>query len=347
MAYIIVFGVIILVAAIYYYKDKAESREKADNTIGGSSLDRFFIECVLAECVDFSLQKNVEKAKLLAQKYGLKFPNGIETLFLDGFETHKRCASNYNTLSIASKRTEMVDLLKELTKYAELTGRDKPIRMLSDEYQKQLAEEKKAADAAKYLLTSTQQKTINSGIVGGAMEAIGGLGAGVMAAASTEIDNARIKEENKIRMKAALESDLYNYLTNKAYSGSSDQIKSQLNTIKEKRCEETNADNILSALTIETIDLSLVDDGSVTLEAEVTQKEELFLYGDVPGYADGTILARIKENDREIGAMKLVLPTYGTKKSPVRLRGLLLGEAKQGNKYTVTYAPYKLWLMEK
>lgn len=75
-------GVIVLVwqiaKAVSMSKQKSEARLLE---IGGTTLDKFFVECVLASYNDFSLEKNIAKAKLLADKYGLKYPNGIQALY--------------------------------------------------------------------------------------------------------------------------------------------------------------------------------------------------------------------------------------------------------------------------
>lgn len=48
------------------YKNGAGERQKKAEVIGATALDRFFVECALAEANDFSKPKNVQRAKLLA-----------------------------------------------------------------------------------------------------------------------------------------------------------------------------------------------------------------------------------------------------------------------------------------
>ena len=68
----IAIGVVLLVLSIKQTKKAVEIETISKlERIGGTPLDRFFVECVLAEYNDFSVKKNAEKAKLLAEKcYG-------------------------------------------------------------------------------------------------------------------------------------------------------------------------------------------------------------------------------------------------------------------------------------
>ena len=50
---------------------RKEAAQKQAEIIGATMLDRFFVECVLAEANDFTKPKNKQKAQLLADKYNL------------------------------------------------------------------------------------------------------------------------------------------------------------------------------------------------------------------------------------------------------------------------------------
>lgn len=69
--------------------DYLPSRYKNDSVIAGSNLDRFFMECVLAKCDDFSIQSNTLKAEGLARKYNLKYTSGIDSLYQMAMNNHK------------------------------------------------------------------------------------------------------------------------------------------------------------------------------------------------------------------------------------------------------------------
>lgn len=60
-----------------------------EKMIGGTLLDRFFVECTLGG-TDFDNEEDIAKAKEIAKKYNLSYPfSGIESLYLAALENHK------------------------------------------------------------------------------------------------------------------------------------------------------------------------------------------------------------------------------------------------------------------
>ena len=51
-------------------------------------------------------------------------------------------------------------------------------------------------------------------------------------------------------------------------------------------------------------------------------------------------------NNKEIGAVKLVIPADGVNNYSKTLGGLILSGGDQTSTYSVSFSPYKLWLME-
>lgn len=94
--------------------DYLPSRYKNDSVIAGSNLDRFFMECVLAKCDDFSIQSNTLKAEGLARKYNLKYTSGIDSLYQMAMNNHKRIVSNYSELRNAA---EILDLREKYERF--------------------------------------------------------------------------------------------------------------------------------------------------------------------------------------------------------------------------------------
>ena len=74
--------------------------------IGGTLLDKFFVECVLADISDFSLEKNVARAELFAQKYSLPHPNGVEELFNLALSEHMKLNKQLKINKLEEKKKE-------------------------------------------------------------------------------------------------------------------------------------------------------------------------------------------------------------------------------------------------
>ena len=86
--------------------DYVFKRNEDPNVIGGTSLDRFFVECVLSNCNDFTQEKNIAKAKLLAEKYNLNYSSGIENLYKEAFSAHEKVSGKIleNKLAVKKKK---------------------------------------------------------------------------------------------------------------------------------------------------------------------------------------------------------------------------------------------------
>lgn len=162
-----------------------ETAQKKAEMIGATMLDRFFVECVLAGADDFSMPKNQQRAQLLADKYRLKYPNGIEALYQQGRREHEAISRRLVMNQLEEKRAEEREEFERLNRYADLTGRDKRIAMLSD----RAAELRKKANSqdqyADMLVRSGQQREHDWAAWGGAANGLAGFGAGV----STAIDS--------------------------------------------------------------------------------------------------------------------------------------------------------------
>ena len=119
-----IMGVIVLVWQIAKVVSASKQQTEARLLeIGGTTLDKFFVECVLASYNDFSLEKNVAKAKLLADKYGLKYPNGIQTLYQSGLEAHKAISSQIDSDRLSKMRSVEKAEYDRLNRYASFYGK--------------------------------------------------------------------------------------------------------------------------------------------------------------------------------------------------------------------------------
>jgi hypothetical protein len=188
--------------------DCLHKRNEDRNVVGGTNLDRFFIECVLSECTDFSKEKNIEKARLYADKYNLEYPSGVEKLYNEAFEAHKKINKKINDLklkeNLAKKREEEKNMYNRLIRYSDYYGRDKKKAMLRDQM-KLLRDKAKSLDnSANTMLNSGLQKEHDWALYGGIANGLGGLGAGLSTAYDLQSKNASIREQNDAYIRRTL-----------------------------------------------------------------------------------------------------------------------------------------------
>lgn len=326
--------------------DYVYERNESEGVIGGTNLDRFFIECVLSECNDFTKDKNVARAKLLAEKYNLSYSDGIENLYKKGLKAHEAITGKIEEDKLSKVRAREKEEFDRLNKYSDLYGKDKKVAMLSDRMSELLAKAKSLDTSADMLMRSTQQKERDWAIWGGVANGIAGAGAGVATALDIQMQNAQIRAQNEQNMRAAMPA--YMSVTGSAQQNRSnaEAIRKQIQIMQEKLISDMPADDVMKELEVSNAVVDISETGAFKVTATVTAKHKLFIYGDVDAVADGTLIAHVYDGDKEIGTAKMVLPVNGVS-DKVGIVGACLSGAKQGKNYTVKFTPHKLWMIEK
>lgn len=344
------FGFLLLAAAIlmlvYICKERAGERQKKAEVIGATALDRFFVECVLAEMDDFSKPKNVQRAKLLADKYKLKYPNGIEALYQQGLEGHKAVSQRFVLNHLEDKRAEERKEFRRLNQYSDLTGKDKRIAILSDRAAELRKEAKGDREFADMLMRSGQQKEQDWAIWGGIANGLAGVGVGVSMAADVQLQNMQIRAENEKHREAALPG--YMFMTNSARDNqkNADRIMEEIENIKLKLVADVPASELMKKITFSNTDVLVSETGAAMVCTSASLDPNFRIYEDVPAVVDGTIVAKIFDGDQLSGTAQLVLPVFGLGQN-IPLNGICLDCCKPGKHYTVVFAPKHLWAMEK
>ena len=348
-----IIGMIIIAALIFNIirtqKTKAKEEEEKESLlleIGGNKLDRFFVECVLASCNDFTMDKNIEKAKLLANKYSLSYPEGVQALYEQGLKAHE--ALSQQMLSdrlLALQKTEREEYYK-LNRYSSLFGRDKRIAMLTDrmnELRKLSSDMQKNSDL---LMRATIQKESDWAVWGGIADGLAGPGAGVATALDIQRKNSAIRRQNQANLQAAIPAymSISNSISNNI--ANADRIEKEIQTVKEKLLSDVPASEVFEKLTITNPLVEVSESGAFRVSATVSVKEELHIFDDVPAIADGTIVAHVFEDEQEVGTANLVLPVNGVS-DKTGLVGMGLSGAHQDKKQTLTFSAGRMWLMER
>lgn len=326
-------------------KQNKTFKEENKKVVGRSKLDKFFIECVLSKCNDFTKEKNVEKAKLFADKYHLLYPSGIETLYKEGLKAHGNVSEDIVSKKLAEQREMEEKEYNELTKYSDLYGKAKRIAMLTDRMNELLRRATSLDNQSDMLMRSTQQHESNWGIWGGIADGLAGPAAGISMAMDVQAQNAKIRAQNEANMKAA--APLFF-----SYCGSASEcranakaIQKEINSMKEKLISDMPSEEVMKLLEVSNSTVDVSETGAYKITATIAVKEKLYIYDDVKAIADGTIIAHLYQDNIEIGTAKLVLPVNGVK-NKVGIVGVGLFGAEKGKNYSLKFTAHKLWLIE-
>lgn len=320
-------------------------KKKRSNIIGGTNLDRFFVECVLAEVNDFKSSKNKQRAQLIADKYGLKYPKGIEQLYQQGLEAHKSVSQFLADVGIEAKREEEARAFHRLNQYSELIGKEKRIAMLRNQAFILERSAKRQDNYANMLLRSTQQKEHDWALWGGAASGLGGFGAGIATATDMQLKNMQIRAENETRLKAAMPA--YMSVTGSARENrkNAEVIWKEIDGIKLKLMSDASSDELMKKISFSNTDVVVSETGAAMVCTLASSPSKFKILGDVPAVIDGTIIAKIYDGDKLCGTAQLVLPVYGLGQN-IPLNGICTDCCKPGKTYSVQFVAKNLWAME-
>lgn len=306
----------------------------------------FYIECVLGGYTDFTSEKNVEKAKLLAQRYNLEYPYGIERLF-------DLCASEYYKLRETRKQRALNEVIEadqklcnQLSRYKDETGREKRIKMLSDMIQEAKQEQARRLEASRYLAKISTQKTMDWATLGGAVSGVAGPIAGAVTALNVQAQNASINAQNQRNLKEVAPS-ITNLLSQAGeYGKTEEELKKRIAEVQEKLVGKESPETVFGKLEFHDIQYQVRDTGAVLVRATVTA-HDLKVYDSPNAIVDGTIIADVMQGEKKNGEVYLVLPLYGMPNDTLtELVGMSMLNAKPGQEYSINLRTKNLWEME-
>ena len=313
--------------------------------IGGSPLDRFYVECVLAGYSDFTQEICVERAKTIAAKYRLNYSEGIEELYKKDEEAHKEITRVIKNNRIAELKRAEAEEAEKLNKYASLQGKGKRVKMLKDQADQLLEAANDADKYAYFVMRSTQEAERDWASWGGAAYAVGGVALAAGTIIDIEAQNAQIRERNAANRQAALPE--YMKVTTDAAQmrKNAAAIQKEIEKTQERLYLDQGVGDLMEAIEITDTTLDISETGAFRITATVQPKKPVQILDKLPAYVDGTLIAHVMDNNTEIGKAYMVLPVDGASKK-TGIVGMGLSGAEKGKSYTVKYTPYHLWIVE-
>jgi len=352
--------IVIILALMHQSNKNKEAVEKANQIekdrrgesvaekIGSTYLDRFFVECVLAGCSDLSIEKNKARAMLIADKYKMIYDDiGIEALYNKGLNAHKHTSQNYVNDELSKLRQIERKKCDELTRYSNLYGKEKTRVMLIDIIN-ELSNDKQALEqGAQLYMSMGLEKEKDWAVRGGIASGIAGSGAGIATALDVQAQNADIRARNDslIRSKTPVYSKLVS--SSSDIQNKIDRYKKSLEMLSTTLIDEkTTKEEVLDMLNVVCDKYVISKTGAIEITATVEPKSKLFIFDDVPAYADGTIIAKVlDEKNNAVSTAKMVFPLYGVNRTTT-ISGIGLSGAKENTRYHITFEADKLWLVE-
>ncbi len=337
-----IFGIVLIVMQISAGKKAHNIR--AAQILNNTKIE-FYKDCVqhgITECVS---EKEIQKATLIAQKRSIPFSD-ISALFYESRALVDKDSENKRLAALNEQREKEKSACAALDRYAEYSGRDKLIAILTAEKNEALSSAQTLRSGASALIGASQQKEHDWAVLGGIANGIAGPAAGVATAMDIQAKNAQIRAQNQANLEAFAPIMLTSYEGAAKHEQRAAAIGREIEEIKTKLIGKEDAAACLEYLTFTNTNIEVSSTGSCTVTATAALKKPVTIFGDVDAFVDGTVIAKIYDGKNFVGAANMVIPRYGIRSS-VNLKGVCLFCAQPGKKYTVSYTAKNMWTMEK
>ena len=339
--------VLIGIALIVHRIIQSSSNAKKNlTTLKDQQKIAFYKACVdsgIRECVG---EKAIQKASLIAKQRNLPFTD-ISALFTESKTLFERSEQIKLDNELETQRNNETQQHTAMIRFASYTGRDKRIAMLQAERAEALASAKNASAGTSALIGATQQKELDWATHGGIASGIAGPAAGIATAMNIQAKNAEIRAQNAANLKAFAPVIMSSMNSESAARARAENLQKKITEAETKLVAEESAKSCLDRLAFSDTAVDVTETGTCFVKTKAALKKSFCIFDDVDAVVDGTVIARIFDEKREIGCAKLVLPTYGVSAHPTALRGCCLFCGKPGMKYTVSFEADNLWAMEK
>lgn len=313
---------------------------------------QFYNECKKNGIRNISGAADKERAKVIADNLKITGYVSIETYFNEAKALsevkEKTEKEKQQQIKILTQKDEEAKKHAELTRYANLQGRDKRIVMLSHLQQEYLQEAKSIEDTVVHAMKGEKEK--DWATHGGIASAIAGGAAGLAVASDIQAKNAQIRARNEANRQAMMPAAMHVLNSASEYKKKANELQKEIEATRVKLVADTPAEEVLSYLDITTKFVAILETGAFkifsTIKLSENMNSKFYIFEKVPAFVDGTISADLYQEGVKVGSALLVLPMMGIG-STTTIEGICLNGAKPNVPYEVKYTAYRLWAMEK
>lgn len=339
---------------------KRKEEEKKRN------IRKFYEQCKKARIDKLETESQKQRAILYAKELGLD-ETDVATLIKDEIESIK-AEKDAEKAKVAKEKSDKLEKQKS-DKYKRdaaeqqkmktpypYFGQEKRIAVWQEKLEKvneviaALEQEiEKWKNGREMAVNSKFESKVDWAVAGGIGSAIGGAGAGVMAALDAQAENERVDQRNQEKAVRILEFAKNTIiLQQEAEKKKQEQLKirweyeDKIKEIKLKLVDEIRIDNPIDLLKMKNAEVT-----ENSFNVEIALKKKAVIFGDVNAVIDGVFWAHIYQDKEYIGSVRVILPYDGvdTKASKISI-DTSLGINPKKECY-IEYEAEKLWFIEK
>lgn len=329
------------------------------------NLRKFYEQCKKAGIDKLETESQKQRAILYAKEFGLD-ESDVATLIKGEIESIK-AEKDAVKAKIAKEKSDKIEKQKS-DKYKRDAAEQQKMKTAYPYFgqEKRIAVWQEKLDEVNNVISALEQEiekwkngremAVNSkfeskvdwAVAGGIGSAIGGAGAGVMAALDAQAENERVDQRNQEKAVRILEFAKNTIiLQQEAEKKKQEQLKirweyeDKIKEIKMKLVDEIKIENPMDLLEIHDVKVT-----KTKFKMDVSLKEEAVIFGDVKAVIDGAFWAHIYQDKEYIGSVRVILPYDGfdTKISKISV-DTSLGINPKKECY-IEYEAEKFWFIE-
>ena len=339
----------------------------------------FYKKCELEGLSVLNDTYSEKKAEQIAKVMNVDLTEGIQTVF--SYAKQKAIIQRDEEIKAEKdrKRQEKITYAEladpydyeTLSKYSDLYGNEKLIKMTTDinnseidrlknEYESLKNQAKASHAAADFVLRQAslnKEKEKDWAVAGGIAQGIAGGAAGLAAALDAQTQNIEIRARNAANQQAAEQQSVllgsHGYALDRKAHDALDKVNAADTTANQKIRQlqlkiigDEDDETVFKTLEIDNINYEISPIGSVRVNCCVSLNSDCFIYGDRPAFVDGSLLAKIFQDDELIGIADMVFPVEGLQKNTIFIEGISLCKADEAKPCVIKLMPKNLWKME-
>lgn len=318
-----------------------------DSSAVMQKVGKCYDECKAAQVESAMTPGQREKAKLIISTY---FTNAnMDVILKEGCRLRNDEKQREINKVLGAKRKEEQEKLQELTKYANLHGREKRVAMCYADYLLCKQERDNLAASCK----NTQSVADNShrnnsdwAVAGGIAQGIAGPAVGFATALDVQQQEAETRSNNK---KLATASVCLLMFQKNELKKMESQLLHHAHLVQKAKTslvDDNDSNKMFEKLHFSKPEITISQTGTITVKVK-THGEKTTIFDECNAVVDGSVIAHIYEEDTEIGQAIMVLPQNGIGENTCELEGIALFCGKQGGEYHTEFSANDLWAIEK
>ena len=360
---LVILGVVLLIFLIHRwdkFREKQAQKAAFQRQHPHYSAEEFYRACWKAGARSATTEKGIATIVACAKaQYPKMTEKGAINFFLLGQSEVRRIKEAEQLAFLAKLSAEEKEYETYINRFAHMDAHKKVAAMCAEfalekrELLKQMQEHTyDGVHSATKLYNMSKRKEYDWAALGGIASGIGGIGAGVSVAVDAQIKNAEIRQQNK---------QLENAYNQMAILTINSQIEKQGRVMAEAESWEHRSANAGKLKVKELPQQELLDilspvmfqkaqnkTGSMVIKVKIPPfHSDKLKIGQTQAVIDGTFKAVFWKDETRVGEAILTLPLCHTGHDEVIVDGICRNkDLKYKERYTVTFEPNALWLIE-